>query len=119
MSYLPILYYGAPGLESDIFQSYMRCSGYPVQMVLADTPNLAPVSGQTSSIAVIALPKPPEELVQLASELRAHSNGLFKRIFILSEGRPMTPNDPAIEIIERPFRLSEVIKRIQILNRQT
>ncbi len=117
MSFLPIFYYGTPGLEADIFQSYMRCSGYQVRLIITDTMTPVAMPSGTSSIAVIALEKRPEELVQFAHELRRRSGELVKRVFILADSFPTGLDDPAVEIIQRPFRLSEVIKRIQILTR--
>ncbi len=118
MSFLPIFYYGVPGLEADIFQSYMRCSGYPVKMMLPNGSPLAPLPDDTASVVVIALPKSSEELVRLARALRIQSKGSLKHIFILADGQPLQVDDPTVEIIERPFRLSEVIKRIQVYSRQ-
>ncbi len=117
MSFLPILYYGVPGLEADIFQSYMRCSGYSVKMVLPNTPSLVPLPDGPASVAVIALPRSSDDLAQLVKVLRTKGNGSLKHIFILADGEPLSVNDPSVEIIERPFRLSEVIKRIQVYNR--
>jgi DNA-binding response OmpR family regulator len=118
MSFLPIFYYGSPGLEADIFQSYMRCSGYPVKMITERAQSLFTIPDQPSSVAVLALTNSPEELLKFARELCTRSTGSIRRIFILADGQPLTIDDPAVEVIERPFRLSEVIKRIQVLNRQ-
>jgi hypothetical protein len=118
MPFLPIFYYGLPGLEADIFHSYMRCSGYPVRMLVTRTPFLPPLPDGSASVVVIALTEPPEKLAQFARELRMNSSGTVQRVFILANGTPPRVDDPGIEIIERPFRLSEVIKRIQVLNRQ-
>ncbi len=117
MSFLPIFYYGTPGLEADIFQSYMRCSGYQVRLINADVSTPITMPSETSAIAVIALEKRPEELIQLARELRARGDELVKRVFILADGFSIGVDDPAVEVIQRPFRLSEVIKRIQVLSR--
>ena len=112
-----IIFYGSPGLEADIFQSYMRCSGYPVHVVTqwSDCP---PLTTLASAFAVIALDQPAEELVRMAHELYAHSEGAFKRIFVLADGQAPPPAEPQVEMIRRPYRLTEVIRRIQFLSRQ-
>ncbi len=81
-------------------------------------PDCPPLTTLASSVAVIALEKPAEELVRLAHELYARSDGGLKRIFILADGQPLPATEPQVEVIRRPFRLSEVIKRIQFLSRQ-
>ena len=117
MPFASIIYYGTPGLETDIFQSYMSCSGYPVRVVTG-FPEAPTITTLAASIAVIALEKPGEELVRLARELCARSEGCLQRIFILTDAESLPVAEPQVEIIQRPFRLSEVIKRIQFLSRQ-
>ena len=118
MYFSMILFYGQPGLEADIFQSYMRCSGYPVHLITGDLPPSLRMTILPASVGVIALQKPAEDLVGLAREMLSSGQGYFKRIFILADGQPVPATEPEVEVIYPPFRLSGVIKRIQALSRQ-
>ncbi len=119
MSFSPIIYYGKPGLEADIFQSYMRCSGYPVQVVTANSFDAPTIATLVPVVAVIALEKSAEELIRLVDALHRQGEGCIKRIFILADDNaPLPLIEPGVEVIQRPYRLSEVIRRIQALNRQ-
>jgi hypothetical protein len=118
MTFSSIVYYGQPGLEADIFQSYMRCSGYPVQLVTTNSLNSSLIVPLAAPIAVIALDKPCEDLIRIVHNLRVQNEGCVKRIFILSDSQSLQVDEPGVEIITRPFRLSEVIKRIQNLKHE-
>ena len=117
MSLAPLVYYGKPGLEADVFQAYMASSGFPVQIVNNAEDKLPANVFDGSSITVISLEKSPEELLRLANEIRVRSNGSVKRILILADGQPFDVEAPAVEVIYRPFRLSEVAARIRAISR--
>jgi hypothetical protein len=115
MHNLPLVYYGNPGLEADVFQAYMASSGFPVQIV---TNGKIPGSMlNSSSITVISLEKSPEELMRLADEIQARSKGCVKRVLILADGQRFESEEPAVEIIYRPYRLSEIADRIRAISR--
>ncbi len=113
---LPIVYYGRRGLEADVFQSYMRLSGYPVQMVPIENGSLPEAINCASSVAVISLDRPLDQILVLAQSIEKQAQGCVQ-IFILSDPESAVPGGPGVEVIIRPFHLSEVIKRIQRLHR--
>ncbi len=117
MPFLPIVYYGKPGLEADVFQAYMASSGYPVQMMTTAGGETLSDVFDSSSITVIALDKTPQELLQLAQEIRTQRPGCLKRVFILTEGQPPEVDLPSVEFIHRPYRLSELVERIRAVSR--
>jgi DNA-binding response OmpR family regulator len=117
MPILPIVYYGKPGLDADVFQAYMTSSGYPVQMVTSAEGGFPPNVLGISSITVIALEKSPQELLELAHEIRMQSNGCVKRVLILAEGQSSDADAPAVEFIHRPYRLSELVERVRAISR--
>jgi hypothetical protein len=117
MPKLLLVYYGKPGLEADVFQAYMASSGFSVQM-LTNTEGRIPQSVfSNDSITVISLEKTNEELVRLANEIRAQNNGSAKRVLILADGQPFDVEAPAVEVIFRPYRLSEIADRIRAISR--
>ncbi len=113
-----IIFYGTPGLEAQIFQTYMASSGYQVQMVTTRDGAFASVAGSASAIVVIAIDKPPQELTALAQEIRARKQVPANHIFILSGEQSFDTGLPSVDVIPRPFRLSEVIARIQAITRR-
>lgn len=115
MPNLPLVYYGKPGLEADVFQAYMASSGFPVEVV---TNGKIPGNMlDSSSITVISLEKSPEELMHLADEIQARSKGCVKRVLILADGQPFESEAPSVEVIHRPYRLSEIADRIRAISR--
>lgn len=115
MRNMPLVYYGAPGLEADVFQAYMASSGFPVQLVTNGKIPGSVLDG--SSITVISLEKSPEELLQLADEIQTRSGGCVKRVLILADGQPFESEEPSVEVIHRPYRLSEIADRIRAISR--
>ncbi len=111
MLFLPVVFYGRHGLEADVLESYLRRSGYPVEMVLTENGNLPEVANTPSSIAVIALGSSTIGL-ELAQQIQLVTGGCTK-VFILAGSPDLKSNDPSVEIIQRPYHLSHVIKRIQ------
>jgi hypothetical protein len=117
MPILPLVYYGKPGLEADVFQAYMASSGFPVQVVTNAEGRIPANLFNGSSITVISLDKSPEELLRLANEIQVRSNGCVKRVLILADGQPFDAEVPAVEVILRPYRLSEIADRVRALSR--
>lgn len=117
MPVLPLIYFGKPGLEADVFQAYMASSGFSVQMVTNAEGRIPANVFNSSSITVISLEKSPEELLRLANEIQVQSNGGVKRVLILTEGQPFDAEAPTVEVISRPFRLSEIEDRIRAISR--
>ncbi len=111
MLFLPVVFYGRHGLEADVLESYLRRSGYPVEMVLTENGNLPEVANTPSSIAVIALGSSTIGL-ELAQQIQLVTGGCAK-VFILAGSPDIKSSDPSVEIIQRPYHLSHVIKRIQ------
>jgi DNA-binding response OmpR family regulator len=113
----PLIYYGKSGLEAQIFQTYMASSGYQVQTVLTRDGVLEAIGMQPNAITVIALDKSPVELTELAGELRVRAKDSSNPIFLLGGDEPFDPRMDSVYVITRPFRLSEVITRIQSISR--
>ena len=117
MPQLPLVYYGKPGLEAEVFQAYMTSSGFTVQMVTNFQGQIPATLFNNSSITVLSLDKSNEELIRLADEIRVRSNGNVKRVLILADGQSFEAEAPAVEIIFRPYRLSEIADRIRAISR--
>ena len=113
-----IIYYGKPGLEAQVFQSYMVSSGYKVQVVSTREAALAALAADPAAIAVIALDNKQQELVEQAELLRRHANHQQSHIFILSTEEILEAQPAGIDIIPRPYRLSELVRRIQALTKE-
>ncbi len=112
-----IIYYGKSGLESQVFQSYMASSGYKVQVVTTAEAAIAALDANPSAIAVVALDKRQQELIEQAQRLRARVDRQRGHVFILST-EDMSEMPPAgIDVIPRPYRLSELVRRIQALSK--
>jgi hypothetical protein len=117
MSKLSLVYLGKPGLEADVFQAYMASSGFSVQMVTNTQGQIPESVFKNDSITVISLERSNEELVRLANHIRAQSNGFLRRVLILADAQPFDLEAPAVEVIFRPYRLSEIADRIRAINR--
>jgi len=114
----PLIYYGKFGLEAQIFQTYMASSGYQVQTVLTRDGVLDALRAQPDAITVIALDQSPTELTKLVSELRERSDNASSAIFLLGGDQSFDPHMDSVYVITLPYRLSEVIGRIQSITRQ-
>ncbi len=119
MPYPLIIYYGNSGLESQIFQSYMTSSGYRVQVVNSREGAISALHADPAAIAVIALEKKQQELIEQAEALRAYADRAHAHFFILSTEEAFEPRQPQIDVIPRPYRLSELVRRIQALTKDT
>ncbi len=117
MSFLPISYYGAPGLESDVFVSYMRCAGFPTQLTALQCLDSRVEPPQANGVVIISVDWPPDEINRLIGELRQKGNGSTGWIFVLTFEENFVPDCPGVQVVERPFHLSEVARRIHALNR--
>lgn len=117
MPTFPLVYYGKPGLEADVFQAYMTSSGFSVQMVTGADLTIPANGFRNPFITVISLDRSPEELLRLANEIQASGNGSVKRILILTEGQPFPAESPSVEVILRPYRLSQLADRIRAISR--
>jgi DNA-binding response OmpR family regulator len=117
MSLPLILYYGNTGLESQVFQSYMASSGFKVQVVTSSEAASRALDANPEAIAVVALDEDDNKLVEEAEELQARGNRRKTRVFVLStqEARINTPE--GVDVIPRPYRLSELVRQIQGLTR--
>ncbi len=118
MSYSLIIYYGKPGLESQVFQSYMASSGYKVQVVTTREGALSALAADPSAIAVIALEKKQQELIEQAELLRLCADHNPSHIFILSTEDTFEIRPPGVDVIPRPYRLSELVRRIQAIAKE-
>ncbi len=94
----------------------MRLSGYQVRIVYTENGYLPEAANKASSIAVISLDKPQDQILALAKKIETQSQGCV-RIFVLADPGALNPRERSIEVIERPYHLAEVVKRIQNLNR--
>ncbi len=118
MALLPIIYCGPPGLESEVFEAYMSSSGYQVEM--ATTPDAAvPVlAREPSAILVLAMPGSRAEIASLIKRFRSQSGARRNPIFVLTDKDEFDSKIDGVEVVTRPFRLSELISRIQSLSRR-
>ncbi len=112
-----IIYYGNTGLESQVFQSYMASSGYKVQVVTSGEAAASALDANPASIAVIALDRKQHELMEQARRLRGQVNGREGFIFILSTEDTREPAPEGVVVIPRPYRLSELVRRIQAITK--
>ncbi len=94
----------------------MRLSGFPVEMVPVENGTIPEAINCAASVAVISLDQPLEQIISLAQSIEKQAQGCVQ-IFILTDPDTVVPGANTVEIITRPFHLSEVIKRIQRLNR--
>ncbi|MGE5140917.1 MAG: hypothetical protein ACM3JD_15735 [Rudaea sp.] len=113
---MPIVYYGRPGLESDIFVSYMRHSGYPVQVVPLENGNLPDVVNLPASVAVVSLDRTADQTLHFIREIRNQTEDCVK-IFVIADLPTVEPEVPAVEIVNRPNHLGAIVKKIQGLSR--
>ncbi len=110
-----IIYYGNSGLESQVFQSYMASSGYKVQVVSTREGAISALHTDPAAIAVIALEKKQQELIEQAQALRTYADQSRAHFFVLSTEDGFEMRQSWIDIIPRPYRLSELVRRIQSL----
>ncbi len=115
MAYPLIIYYGNSGLESQVFQSYMASSGYKVQVVNTREGAISALHADPAAIAVIALEKKQQELIEQAQALHTYADQKRAHFFILSTEDGFELRQPWMDIIPRPYRLSELVRRIQSL----
>ncbi len=112
-----IIYYGSPGLESQVFQSYMVSSGYKVQVVTTREGAITALDANPASFAIVALQNKQRDLIEQARMLLSHVRDSHCHVFVLSaEDGPETPPE-GIDLIPRPYRLSELVRRIQALTK--
>jgi DNA-binding response OmpR family regulator len=114
MSLPLIIYFGKPGLESQVFQSYMVSSGYQVQVVGSCDGATSALDANPDAIAVIAVDQDPQGLIHQAEILRAHA-GPSSHIFIISPDEALDLHLSGVQVIPRPYRLSELVRRIRAL----
>jgi DNA-binding response OmpR family regulator len=114
MTLLPIIYYGRPGLETQVFQSYMVSSGYRVQVVYNRDSASCALDASPDAIVVIAVDQDPQEMIRQAEILRAHAQ-LDGHVFLISPAESLDLQLSGIDVIPRPYRLSELVRRIRAL----
>ena len=113
-----IIYYGKHGLEAQVFQSYMTSSGFKVQVVTTREGALSALAADPSAIAVIALEKQQRELIEQAELLRRYTDRKEGHVFVLSTEDSYDLRPAGIDVIPRPYRLSELVKRIQAITKE-
>ena len=113
----PIIFYGPPGLEAQVFQSFLTKSGYRVRLVTVAEQAWLALNANPTAILVIALDHSLQEARDLVQRVGTTLARRVLHIFILAEEQPFEVDLPNAEIIPRPWRLSEVIARIRALTR--
>ena len=113
-----IIYYGKPGLESQVFHSYMASSGYRVKVVDNCDGASSALDADPDAIVVIALDQEPHELIHHAEVLRAHAKH-DSHIFVISPAESPETQLSGIDVIPQPYRLSELVRRIRALAQET
>lgn len=117
MPHLPLVYIGKPGIEADVFRTYMVSSGFTVQIV-TDTQGQLPESlFDEDAITVISLRNSSEELARFEDEIRSHNGRAANRILILADRQSLGAKATALQVIFRPYRLSEIAARIRAISR--
>ena len=111
----PIVFFGPPGLEAQIFHSYLTHSGYWVQVVHTRERALNALDAEPGALAVIALKETPDQFIELIHTIRAHTGQPERPIFALVEEEDLELNLYDVQVFPRPFRLSDVIKHIVAL----
>ncbi len=112
-----IIYYGVTGLESMVFQQYMRTLGYRVELVNSLAEIWEAIKLYPETLIVLSLLGIPETIVNFAKAIREHPVEPEPPIFILSDD-PFRTNLTATEVFPRPYSLRQVVDRIQKLQRQ-
>ncbi len=114
-----IVLYGKPGLDTDILKSYLIASGYHVKFVTTWERALETIIAHPSAITVIAVHKEPRELMQLAHEIRAGTHDDTSHIMIMNGEKPFKPDLPRVEVIIRPYYLSDAVHRIEAITKDS
>lgn len=114
MSYPLIVYFGKPGLDTQVFQSYMVSSGYKVQVACDRDCTSSALDANPDAIVVIAVDQEPQALIHHAEALRSHVS-LNSHILVISPAEPSDLQLNGFEVIQQPYRLSELVKRIRAL----
>jgi DNA-binding response OmpR family regulator len=109
-----IIYFGKPGLETEVFHSYMASLGYRVQVVSTCASATSALDATPGAIVVIAADQEPEEAVHHAESLHAHLK-IDGRIFVISSAQSLDLRLSGVDFIPQPYRLSELVKRIRAL----
>ncbi len=112
-----IIYFGKTGLESQVFQSYMASSGYKVQVVTNGEAATSAIDANPAAIAVVALDRKQNDLLDQARRLRRHADQNRSHIFVLSTEDTREAPQAGIDVIPRPYRLSELVRRIQAITK--
>jgi CheY-like chemotaxis protein len=117
MRFDSIVFYGDPGLESTLFQTYMGRLGYQVRVVASAQEAVALLKLNPAMIAVIAAQNPKKAVPDFARALEAQSLPRKNKIFVLNDFDLNQSALPNMTVIHQPNRLSRVIHAIQSLNR--
>jgi DNA-binding response OmpR family regulator len=115
MAFTKIVFLGTAGLEADIFSSYMSSAGYLVQVISATDGAVSAVQKDPSAIVVISVDQTGDELLRLVRAARAGTGNKRNPIFVLTNEKGFDAGLPSVYVVTRPFRLSELVKRIQNL----
>ena len=99
-------------------QSYLASSGYNVKVETTRDGVLAALDADPSAITVIALDADQQELLDQAVGLRRTIDHQPAHIFILSTEETGEAQPAGIDVIPRPYRLSELVRRIQALAKE-
>lgn len=109
-----IIYYGPPGLDTQVFQSYMVSSGYQVKVVSNREGVRSALDANRDAIVVIAVDQDAQELTGEAESLRALTR-FGRRIFLISPEETPELRLSGVQVIPKPYRLSELVRRIRAI----
>lgn len=109
-----IIYYGKPGLDTQVFQSYMASSGYQVQVVNDREGVQSALDANRDAIFVIAADQDPHD--KFHAELLRAEAAYGHRIFVISQEETPDLQLNGIAVIPKPYRLSELVRRIRALS---
>ncbi len=118
MPFLPVYFCGTPGLEADVFVSYLRCAGYPVQALSSDPSEFRITPEMAGAVVVIALKDSSEQVRRIIQRLDRRQRECIKKIFVLPNGKPFHSTDPIVQVVDCPSQLSRVVREIQALGRE-
>ncbi len=106
-----IIYFGPQDVATDVFQQYMHSLGYSSELVTDPNRLLEAVLAHAAAITILAMPDPPERLIDLARQLRQCAEGPNYPIFILAH-ETVEVSVAEVEVIWRPYALSQLAERI-------
>ncbi len=113
-----VVFYGRAGLESAVFEQFMLHSGFSVHLAQNRHEAFREVETHPSAITVIAVDKPRDELTDIAHTIHLRAGNPQSPIFILDEEEGFELDEPGVQVVTRPQRLSNLVSEIRKFARE-